>query len=341
MSVSRRLGFTLIETLVVTAIIAILVGLLLPAVQAAREAARRSRCANNLKQIGLALQSYHAQYNCFPPHTCSGKGGPIIVDNAGPIQYASSLVRLLPFLEQGSLFNSINFDFEQSPLRPVVRYPGTYPANSTAYGTSVGVFLCPSDGSMFPPEHGNNYRANLGVGPSIAPTAESFDSGNGAFPFPGPTTAASFQDGLAHTVMFSERLRGSGVPPGGRKVAERDYGDLGPYPHSVDRDADTALGWCRVAAREHFPAATEGGSNWYIDGMQFTSYCHAQEPNGTIPDGLLLSSNPQWGITTARSGHLGGVHALAGDGSARFVSETSDRKVWRALGTRSGGELVE
>ena len=126
MSASRRRGFTLIETLVVVAIIGILAGLLLPAVQAAREAARRAHCANNLKQIGLALQNYHAQSNCFPPHQCSGNGGSILSNGPGPPQRASSLVRILPFLEQASLFNSINFDFEQSPLRPEVSCPATY-----------------------------------------------------------------------------------------------------------------------------------------------------------------------------------------------------------------------
>ena len=71
----RHRGFTLIELLVVIAIIAVLIGLLLPAVQAAREAARRAQCANNLKQIGLALHTYHGSLNVFPPGFLS-KAGP-------------------------------------------------------------------------------------------------------------------------------------------------------------------------------------------------------------------------------------------------------------------------
>ncbi len=109
---SRRGGFTLIEVLVVIAIVATLIGLLLPAVQSAREAARRARCANNLRQIGLALHAYHAQYNAFPfqatwydrriqplpPPCCQNCS----------FFYFSAQVRLTPFLEQAAVFNSLN-----------------------------------------------------------------------------------------------------------------------------------------------------------------------------------------------------------------------------------------
>ena len=98
MNRSNRRGFTLIELLVVIAIIAVLIALLLPAVQAAREAARRSQCVNNLKQIGLAMHNYHSSINALPwDH---GPGG---------WNEWSSLVMLLPYMEQQPLFNSINF----------------------------------------------------------------------------------------------------------------------------------------------------------------------------------------------------------------------------------------
>src|SRR5512144_2061101 len=100
-----RCGFTLIELLVVIAIIAILIGLLLPAVQKVREAAARTKCTNNLKQLALALHSYHDSNNGFPV----GKGPPY----AGAAGYArwSAHAQLLPYIEQDPLYKSINFNF--------------------------------------------------------------------------------------------------------------------------------------------------------------------------------------------------------------------------------------
>src|SRR5690242_16012918 len=94
----RRTGFTLIELLVVISIIAVLIALLLPAVQSAREAARRAQCTNNLKQMGLALHNYHTGINSFP----NGHYG------VGWNDWAA-VVMMLSYLEQGPLYNAINF----------------------------------------------------------------------------------------------------------------------------------------------------------------------------------------------------------------------------------------
>src|ERR1700756_2884767 len=109
---SQPRGFPLIELLVVIAIIAVLIALLLPAVQSAREAARRAQCTNNLKQLGLALQNYHSATDTFPmvypilswPIGCSGSGAV-----TGDWGLWSSQALMLPFLEQGPLYNAINF----------------------------------------------------------------------------------------------------------------------------------------------------------------------------------------------------------------------------------------
>ena len=104
-----RRGFTLVELLVVIAIIGLLVGLLLPAVQAVREAARRSQCTNNLKQIGLALQNYHDSQGVFPPGYIDRNPNPASTpdNDLGPGWGWAAF--LLPYLEQGNLYNQINF----------------------------------------------------------------------------------------------------------------------------------------------------------------------------------------------------------------------------------------
>ena len=104
--VLKRKAFTLIELLVVIAIIAVLISLLLPAVQSAREAARRAQCTNNLKQIGLAIHNYISSNDAVPPvmimySPCLGSW------DCG--QHHSILARILPFLEQNAIYNSINW----------------------------------------------------------------------------------------------------------------------------------------------------------------------------------------------------------------------------------------
>src|SRR3954447_4313305 len=98
----RRRGFTLIELLVVIAIIAVLIALLLPAVQAAREAARRMQCVNNLKQVGIALHSYHGTHDAFPT-------GGFAKTNENLYGWRCLI---LPQMEQGALYNSINFSVQ-------------------------------------------------------------------------------------------------------------------------------------------------------------------------------------------------------------------------------------
>jgi prepilin-type N-terminal cleavage/methylation domain-containing protein len=112
-------GFTLIELLVVIAIISLLMGLLLPAVQKAREAASRISCANNLKQIGLAMHSYENVYECLPPSRLRGAG-------------ATWMVLILPFLEQDNLHRQ--WDLRRS----------YYEQNPVARLTPVKIYFCPS-----------------------------------------------------------------------------------------------------------------------------------------------------------------------------------------------------
>lgn len=333
---SPRSGFTLIELLIVVGIIGFLIALSLPAVQSARESSRRARCQNNLHQLGLALHGYADTWQCLPPAGLSA-------DINGDTPYAglhSIHCRLLPYIGESALFAAVNMEMSTWPLdgyraaMPDWRYSLGNAANATVYLTSVALMLCPSDGGPFG-RTGCNYRGNVGVGPSFLPWAECPDSGNGLFPEIGLVRPTAVRDGLSHTVAISERVRGSGGPS---TDPERDVFNR----EGVASTADQILLACEVSARfggeEPY---LRSGSWWFWTGRERTLYNHAQAPNGRVPDCSYGGITPAIDMWTARSHHPGGVNALMGDGSARFVGEEIDRQVWRGLGTRNGGELVD
>ncbi len=334
---AARRGFTAIELLVVISIIGLLISLLLPAVNAARESARRSACQNNLKQIGLALASYGGVFSTFPTDvTDFSHNQSNVPAGNGPPPYCSALTRLLPFLEQTNLFNAINYDLEAYASNGT---GGVNLANLTCSQQQLAVFLCPSDRFDRTSGPGNSYRGNYGVGPAFGTTIETLDSGTGIFSAPDTIYLSSVSDGLSRTAAFAERLRGSQAAKGGDPT--RDLGDLGQCPDAVIRDADYALACCQVASSKNFPATAASGASWFLSGKLNTAYCHAQEPNGAIVDGIDLAYYPSMGVVTARSLHGVGANVVMADGSVRFVTRQIARTVWRALATRNGGELVE
>jgi prepilin-type N-terminal cleavage/methylation domain-containing protein len=326
-------GFTLIELLVVIAIIAVLIGLLLPAVQAAREAARRMQCANNLKQIGLALHGYVESRGVLP----IGQGP----EPNGRYYGWSSLTMMLPYLEQSPLFASLNFDIAGGSA------PDT-PQNQTGQLARLSVFLCPSDvDRLTSPTGHNNYVGNTGSGPDT----------NGAFPtgvicgskmylntpyFDSTTVRLQdVTDGLSQTAAFSERVKGLGLNNDGQLPD-----NLNP-PGSVVRignvpdDSDMVYGLCTAvnphAAGTKLSSDFSFGSFWHIGTMYGTRYNHVMPPNTWSCTGKNSDND---GAHTAASRHPGIVNLLLTDGSVKAVKSTVNRTVWRALGTRAGGEVV-
>jgi hypothetical protein len=174
--------------------------LLLPAVQSAREAARRIQCTNNLKQIGLGMHNYLSSYGSFPLGISANPRAAGAALTYSTWMGWSAQTLLLPYMEQGSLYNSANFNLAPD-------YGIGVAPNSTAVGTIVAAYLCPSD-----PNSGayrnNNYHACYGT------TTHGFNNttsiiSNGMFAAWAANSPSSVTDGLSGTIAFSEALVGS------------------------------------------------------------------------------------------------------------------------------------
>src|SRR5947209_5881792 len=160
-TIRSKRAFTLIELLVVIAIISVLIALLLPAVQAARETARRIQCANNLKQIGLALHNYISAVGVLPP-------GRFNSHIAGHGNCWGTYSQLLPYLEQTAIYNSFNFSLPPDTDTLAV-------SNTTGFESFINGLICPSDSSpqlitvSGVPFATHNYNLNVGSGYSAVP----------------------------------------------------------------------------------------------------------------------------------------------------------------------------
>ena len=342
-----RVGFTLIELLVVIAIIAVLIALLLPAVQAAREAARRSQCVNNLKQIGLALHNYHSSNNSLPWGQCEDDHW----------QDYSTHLPLLPFIEQGTIYNAFNL----VDLMAVGGYdcgaePG-WPVNTTATFSKLTVFLCPSDTDRLTnPAGHNNYAGNSGSSP---------DSINILGPMNGPFLGADpnavlntrvfgfrdVTDGLSNTAAFSEKVKGIGttnvfdfLKPNSSVFAVGPTAVMSsPAAYFA---ACSAVNPATAALQTGFGYDQSGnsflwgiGGMWHLGYAPQTRYNHVMTPN-TSSCSTGSGGNGHQGAHTASSRHPGVVNVLFCDGSVKAIKNTISLNTWWSLGTMANGEVI-
>lgn len=321
----KKRGFTLVELLVVIAIIGVLVALLLPAVQAAREAARRSSCSNNLKQIALAVHNYgdvHSQ--AFP---------------AGEYQccWGTWLVGIMPYIEQKTMFDNYKYfgsiqnqagnNYAQTDA--ATRYGGAM--NLPVTRIQVKTYSCPSDSITASPGIFNgvtfhNYVANHGnttLGrQAVFGTWTDGTTPNrfGGAPFiyigawnsnPSATRFQDVFDGMSNTMAFSETVQG------------RD-GDL------------RGFAWWKGGA--HFETYLPPNAS-APDQQESGSYCKPANPLNPP----CSTANPTTALPEnigARSRHPGGVQAAMLDGAVKFVPNTINLDIWRAVSTMGGKEPI-
>jgi prepilin-type N-terminal cleavage/methylation domain-containing protein/prepilin-type processing-associated H-X9-DG protein len=357
-SQSRR-GFTLIELLVVIAIIAVLIALLLPAVQAAREAARRGQCTNNLKQIGLGLHNYHSSNNIFP------MGGSANADTAAQVFVGngyddwcnwSAQACMLGYMDQTPLYNAINFAYACSDVG------GPANCNSTAYNTVLTIYMCPSDpwvggksGNL------NSYQASYGTTvemPDFYPgwgtwTNPDKKGSTGLFAIWIAYGITDAVDGTSNTVAYSEAIVGNGLYGTVYKgQGVMNVGGTNPFLWDLQTNPTLALAALQQCVAKNIPSNTANfsprrGYRWQEGIPGFSMFNHLQTPNDSqYPANYCRMScsagcNMDSGFSSqASSAHPGGVNALFGDGSVKFIKNSVQRQTWWALGTRGGGELI-
>jgi prepilin-type N-terminal cleavage/methylation domain-containing protein len=370
-SLWRRPGFTLIELLVVIAIIAILIGLLLPAVQKVREAAARAKCQNNLKQMGLALHNYHDVHG-FMPSAGSEDGKPL---SGGPWPNSGEgtnwIVHTLPYVEQGSIYNRLTWTGD-SGWTDNPSQPNSSAVNNVTLvaGVVLPLVRCPSDPRAPLLPNGSNVPGGLQVvRPSyvaIAGAVDRLDTAGlfretrmttnswspefgltawGGVIVPGfsRVTIPGITDGTSNVMVVSEQ--------GARFYWQDTVG--GPTTPAGDGELANG-GMCNGLIRGHDGGGRDAQGNvqtmfdWSDARAQhFTTIRYRINQRTwvrTAANTGVFSASHDWKCEGANvplaSEHAGGVNALAGDGSVRFLRDSTDLLMLARYGTRDDGQVL-
>jgi len=319
--IPRRQGFTLIELLVVIAIIAVLVSMLLPAVQQAREAARRSQCANNLKQLALAVHNFEGSRGTMPPNTM------YTYDPTGPNW--SWLANVLPQIEQNSLY--VAAGISKIP-------PNNVNQSLAQIATPVSMFLCPSD-----PDAGNgpvSHSANF----------DMLDPVLGPLTYAVTCYKASIGANWGGDAPGGPLWWGTDPPWCNRDPSNSDptttY-DGCVFGNGVINESQKQL---------RFADVLDGTSNTIMIGEALAgkdyqnAWCHmdnaiatcAYPPNAKNPaTGKDYPPDQWWNRYAFTSNHPGGCQFAMMDGSVRFIINSIDLATFRALSTRRLGEVIQ
>jgi prepilin-type N-terminal cleavage/methylation domain-containing protein/prepilin-type processing-associated H-X9-DG protein len=322
-------GFTLVELLVVITIIGILIALLLPAVQAAREAARRLQCQNNLKQLGLALQNYHASCKAFPPS--------MVIPAGESPEYTTKwkenwVILILPYIEQQALYDSFN---HAAPISDA--------SNRTQRGTQLSFMLCPSDTGrniLFSRSgEGDNWaRGNYGANGSLGAYHTSWRAAAGP-------TAPRWNDDLSRGVMgVNVSVKMGDIKDGTSQTIM--LGELRTGLAAVDRRGSL---WMHGSDDAIGPNCCFGASDNIMSCDEIIAAVGAEKLQAECMTCCNGCSSTQAG---PRSRHVGGVYVSMCDGSVRFIDrfvemgtswdiDRNDFLTWQRLNASADGMPIE